>query len=51
VLFRRGLAEFLDAGIAADEWTAADAARVARLIGSENAKRVYRLTPAARVTA
>lgn len=51
VLFRRGLAEFLDAGVAADEWSAADAARVARLIGSENAKRVYRLTPAARVTA
>ena len=51
VLFRRGLAEFLDAGVAADEWTGADAARVARLIGSENANRVYRLTPAARVTA
>jgi uncharacterized protein len=51
VLFRRGLAEFLNAGIAADEWTAADAARVARLIGSENANRVYRLTPTARVTA
>ncbi|HEU5355771.1 MAG TPA: amidohydrolase family protein [Actinocrinis sp.] len=45
VLFRRALAAFLNAGIAADEWSAGDAARVARLIGSENANRVYRLTP------
>jgi predicted TIM-barrel fold metal-dependent hydrolase len=45
LLFRRGLAAFLDSGIEEDAWTAADAARVARLIGSQNARRVYRLTP------
>jgi hypothetical protein len=41
-LFRRGLAAFLDAGVADGDWTAADAARIARLIGADNARRVYR---------
>lgn len=45
VLFRRGLTEFLRAGVADDAWTAEDARRVARLIGSQNARRVYRLEP------
>jgi hypothetical protein len=45
VLFRRALTEFLDAGVADDAWSAADAARVARLIASQNAHRVYRLEP------
>jgi predicted TIM-barrel fold metal-dependent hydrolase len=43
VLFRRGLAEFLHAGVADGEWTAADAARVARMAASGNARRIYRL--------
>lgn len=45
VLFRRGLARFLQAGVADDAWSAEDARRVARLIGSQNARRVYRLEP------
>ncbi|SDR17863.1 amidohydrolase family protein [Thermostaphylospora chromogena] len=40
---RRGLAAALAARIEAGEWSAADAARIARMIGSENARRVYRL--------
>ncbi|MBS2962882.1 amidohydrolase [Actinocrinis puniceicyclus] len=44
-LFRRALAAFLDAGVEDDAWSAADAARVARLIASQNAHRVYRLEP------
>ena len=59
LLFRRGLDAFLRSGVAEDEWTAADADRVARMIAADNARRVYRLdgesrtarvTPAARVT-
>ncbi len=42
-LFRRGLADFLRAGVADDAWSAEDADRVAGLICSENARRVYRL--------
>jgi predicted TIM-barrel fold metal-dependent hydrolase len=42
-LFRRGLADFLHAGVEDDAWTAADADRVARMIGADNARRVYRL--------
>ncbi len=42
-LFRRGLAEFLDDGIAEDAWSANDAERIARLISVDNARRVYRL--------
>jgi uncharacterized protein len=43
VLFRRALAGFLAEGIAEDAWTPADADRVARMIGVENARRAYRL--------
>ncbi|WP_283136864.1 amidohydrolase family protein [Rhizohabitans arisaemae] len=41
--YRRGLARFLAARVADGEWSTADAARVAHLIGSDNARRVYRL--------
>ncbi len=41
VLFRRGLSEFLRAGLNDGAWTEADAARIARLTGYENARRVY----------
>ena len=43
VLFRRGLGRYLAEGVAEDAWTAADAARVAAMIGAGNAERVYRL--------
>ncbi len=43
VLFRRGLGRLLADGVAEDAWTAADAVRVAGLIGSGNAERAYRL--------
>jgi uncharacterized protein len=43
VLFRRALSEFLAARIAADDMSYADAERVTRLIGAENARRAYRL--------
>jgi hypothetical protein len=43
VLFRRGLGRYLAEGVAEDAWTAADAARVAALIGAGNAERAYRL--------
>ena len=42
VLFRRGLSSFLRAGLGDGAWTEADAARIARLTGYENARRVYR---------
>jgi len=42
-LFRRGLNDFLTGGVRAGDWSSADAARVARLIGHENARRAYRL--------
>ncbi len=45
LLFRRGLDAFLQAGIDSDDWSAADAARVARLICHGNARRAYRLAP------
>jgi hypothetical protein len=50
VLFRRALSEFLAARLAADDMSYADAERVTRLIGAENARRTYRLDalPAAR---
>src|SRR5215470_12945230 len=41
--FRRALSEFLAARIAADDMSYADAERVTRLIGAENARRAYRL--------
>ncbi|QKW37212.1 amidohydrolase family protein [Actinomadura sp. NAK00032] len=41
LLFRRGLAGFLAGGVEDGAWTAADAERVAGLIASGNARRVY----------
>ncbi|SEG54513.1 hypothetical protein SAMN04489712_106162 [Thermomonospora echinospora] len=43
VLFRCALGGLLDDGVADGSWTADDAARIARLITTENARRVYRL--------
>lgn len=43
VYFRRSLAAALKPRLDADEWTAADAARVAHMVGSGNARRIYRL--------
>jgi predicted TIM-barrel fold metal-dependent hydrolase len=43
VLFRRGLGRYLAEGVADDAWTAADAGRVAAMIGAGNAERAYRL--------
>jgi predicted TIM-barrel fold metal-dependent hydrolase len=42
-LFRRGLSQLLDGLVDAGEMASADAQRVARLVGSENARRVYGL--------
>jgi predicted TIM-barrel fold metal-dependent hydrolase len=39
--FRRDLAKVTDGFVADDAWSSADAGRVAQLIGSENAARVY----------
>jgi predicted TIM-barrel fold metal-dependent hydrolase len=41
--FRRDLARVTGAFVADGAWSAADAARVAELVGHENARRVYRL--------
>ncbi|MFC4587783.1 amidohydrolase [Sphaerisporangium corydalis] len=41
--FRRGLARVLAARLGEGEWSTADAARVAHMLGSGNARRVYRL--------
>jgi predicted TIM-barrel fold metal-dependent hydrolase len=41
-LFRRGLGSLLDEGVADGAWTAADAQRVAAMIGAGNARRAYR---------
>jgi hypothetical protein len=43
LLFRRALSDFLTARLAADDMSYADAERVTRLIGAENARRAYRL--------
>ena len=43
VYHRRGLARVLAGRVAEGEWSASDAAHVARLIGGDNARRVYRL--------
>ncbi|GLW66547.1 amidohydrolase [Actinomadura rubrobrunea] len=43
LLFRRGLTRILGDGVAEGSWTERDAARIAELIGSGNARRVYRL--------
>jgi hypothetical protein len=42
--FRRGLGTVLAGRVAADEWSAPDAARAARLIAGGNARRLYRLS-------
>jgi predicted TIM-barrel fold metal-dependent hydrolase len=42
VLFRRGLSQFLRAGLDDGSWTVADAGQIARQAGYENAYRVYR---------
>lgn len=44
VLFRRAFAEVTGGWVRDGHWSAADAERVAGLIGSENARRVYGLT-------
>ena len=41
VLFRRGLSQFLRAGLDDGSWTRADAELIARQAGQENARRVY----------
>ena len=43
VLFRRALSRFLASALEHDELTAADAQRIAELIGHRNARRAYRL--------
>jgi predicted TIM-barrel fold metal-dependent hydrolase len=43
LLFRRGLSDFLRKGLDADEFTLVDAERISRLVGTENAQRVYGL--------
>ena len=43
VLFRRGLGRYLAEGAADGAWTAADATRIAEMIGAGNAARAYRL--------
>jgi hypothetical protein len=43
--FRRGLGAVLAERVRTGEWSPADAARIARLIGSGNARRLYRLRP------
>jgi uncharacterized protein len=45
LLFRRGLSQILREGLDEESWTHAEAVRIARLIGLENACRVYRITP------
>jgi predicted TIM-barrel fold metal-dependent hydrolase len=41
--YRRALGGALEARIAAGEWSTSDAARIAHMIGSGNARRIYRL--------
>ncbi|MCW2879647.1 MAG: amidohydrolase [Sphaerisporangium sp.] len=43
MLFRQGLSDFLRSGLDDGAWTEDDAERIARLVGVENARRVYRL--------
>ncbi|MQA83352.1 MAG: amidohydrolase family protein [Streptosporangiales bacterium] len=44
LLYRRGLDRVLSDWVAREECSPQDAARIARLIGADNARRVYRLT-------
>jgi predicted TIM-barrel fold metal-dependent hydrolase len=43
LLWRRGILRAVGAWVDADEWSVEDGLRVARMIGRENAERVYRL--------
>ena len=43
VLWRRGMARVLGRWVRESDWSLTDASRVVRMIGSENAERVYRL--------
>ncbi|MGH3097369.1 MAG: amidohydrolase family protein [Streptosporangiales bacterium] len=43
LLWRRGMAKVLRGFVDAGEWSEDDAARTARLVGAENARRVYQL--------
>ena len=45
LLFRRGLTHVLWEGLDEESWSEADAARIARLIGVENACRIYGIEP------
>jgi predicted TIM-barrel fold metal-dependent hydrolase len=45
LLFRRGLTQLLREGLDEGSWNQADAARIARLIGVENACRIYDIQP------
>lgn len=45
-LWRRAMTRILTARVADGDWTAADAMRVARMVGRDNAARVYRLPDA-----
>jgi uncharacterized protein len=45
LLFRRGLTQILREGLDEGSWNQADAARIARLIGVENACRIYDIQP------
>ena len=44
-LWRNGMAEVLGGFVEADEWSPAEAIRIAELIGYRNAARIYRLEP------
>jgi hypothetical protein len=44
LLWRRATADVLGGWVESGDWSAADAIRVARMIGAENARRVYRLS-------
>jgi predicted TIM-barrel fold metal-dependent hydrolase len=50
-VFRRALSAFLDDGVTRDSWSPAGADRIAALICSDNARRVYGLPNRARVVA
>ncbi|MDQ3760285.1 MAG: amidohydrolase family protein [Actinomycetota bacterium] len=43
VLWRRAMVDVLGKWVESGEWSGADAVRVARMVGADNAKRVYRL--------
>ena len=43
LLWRRATADVLGGWVESGDWSTGDAIRVARMIGAENARRVYRL--------